>query len=253
MLWSGTTSHLRLHLGQVPVACLLARVSRQARTRALRRCGARPCLVKEAACRGSLFADGVKIRSWVAIIQRLGCLAFQPFRRDSRVLARQCVRSSFLFRLAAIFMSARRPGGCPGPEVPGARVEGRLSPTAVCHISAPRPWAVLPRSSRGGHGGGRTARPEPLCMNTPGRGIGCVAFQPAAGPITSVASCPRGGDGVLRQAARSDGTPPMTARLASVIRRWVGWAARWRGRRGRDRRRWPRFRPDSRRRSSAPA
>ena len=40
----------------------------------------------------------------------------------------------------------------------------------------------------------------------------------------------------------------MTARLASVIRRWVGWAARWRGRRGRDRRRWPRFRPDSRRR-----
>ena len=40
----------------------------------------------------------------------------------------------------------------------------------------------------------------------------------------------------------------MTARLASVIRRWVGRAARWRGRRGRDRRRWPRFRPDSRRR-----
>ena len=29
----------------------------------LRRCGARPCLVKEVACRGSLFAYGVKIRS----------------------------------------------------------------------------------------------------------------------------------------------------------------------------------------------
>ncbi len=87
-------------------------------------------------------------------------------------------------------------------------------------------------------------------MNAPGRrAIGCVAFQPAAGTITSVASCPRGGDGVNpRRAARSDGTPPMTARLASVIRRWVGWAARWRGRRGRDRRRWPRFPPDSRRR-----
>ena len=28
----------------------------------LRRCGARPCLVKEVACRGSLFAYGVKIR-----------------------------------------------------------------------------------------------------------------------------------------------------------------------------------------------
>ena len=145
-------------------------------------------------------------------------------------------------------MSARRPGGCPGPEVPGAQAEGRLSPTAVCHISAPRPRrAVLPRSSRGGHGGGRKAGPEPLCMNAPGsRAIGCVAFQPTAGTITSVASCPRGGDGVPRRAARSDGTPPMTARLASVMRRWVGWAARWRGRRGRDRRRWPRFRPDSR-------
>ena len=153
-------------------------------------------------------------------------------------------------------MSARRPGGCPGPEVPGAQAEGRLSPTAVCHISAPRPRrAVLPRSSRGGHGGGRKAGPEPLCMNAPGsRAIGCVAFQPTAGTITSVASCPRGGDGDLRRAARSDGTPPRTARLASVMRRWVGWAARWRGRRGRDRGRWPRFRPDSRRRGvSMPA
>ena len=83
------------------------------------------------------------------LFKRLGCLAFQPFRRDSRVLAGQCVRSSFLFRLAAIFMSARPPGGCPGPEVPGARVEGRLSSTAICcHISMPRPRRVLlPRSA----------------------------------------------------------------------------------------------------------
>jgi len=143
-----------LHPGQVPVAWS-----------------------KKWPARGSLFADGVKIRSWVTIIQLLGCPASQPFRRDSRVLARQCVRSSFLFRLADIFMSARRPGGCPGPEVPGARAEGRLSLTAVCHISAPQPRrAVLPRSARGGHGGGRTAGPEPLCMNAPGRrAIGCVA------------------------------------------------------------------------------
>lgn len=146
--------------------------------------------------RGSLFAYGVKIRSWVTIIQRLGCPASQPFRRDSRVLARQLVRSSFLFRLADIFISARRLGGCPGPEVPDARAEGRLSPTAVRHISAPRPRrAVPPGSSRGGHGGGREAGPEPLCMNAPGRrAIGCVAFQPAAGTITSVASWLRGGD-----------------------------------------------------------
>ena len=40
----------------------------------------------------------------------------------------------------------------------------------------------------------------------------------------------------------------MTARLAGVIRCWLRRAARWRGRRGRDRRRWPRFPPDSRRR-----
>ncbi len=112
-----------------------------------------------------------------------------------RVSARQCVRSGFLFRLADIFMYARRPGRCPGPEVPGARAEGRLSPTAVCHICTPRPRrAVLPRPSRGGHGGGCKAGPEPLCMNAPGRrAIGCVAFQPA-GTIRSVASCPRGGD-----------------------------------------------------------
>jgi hypothetical protein len=111
-------------------------------------------------------------------------------------LARQLVRSSFLFRLADIFISARRLGGCPGPEVPDARAEGRLSPTAVRHISAPRPRrAVPPGSSRGGHGGGREAVPEPLCMNAPGRrAIGCVAFQPAAGTITSVASWLRGGD-----------------------------------------------------------
>ena len=129
-------------------------------------------------------------------IQRLGCPASQPFRRDSRVLARQLVRSSFLFRLADIFISATRLGGCPGPEVPDARAEGRLSPTAVRHISAPRPRrAVPPGSSRGGHGGGRKAGPEPLCMNAPGRrAIGCVAFQPAAGTITSVASWLRGGD-----------------------------------------------------------
>jgi hypothetical protein len=111
-------------------------------------------------------------------------------------LARQLVRSSFLFRLADIFISARRLGGCPGSEVPDARAEGRLSPTAVRHISAPRPRrAVPPGSSRGGHGGGREAGPEPLCMNAPGRrAIGCVAFQPAAGTITSVASWLRGGD-----------------------------------------------------------
>jgi hypothetical protein len=107
---------------------------------------------------GSLFADGVKIRSWVAIIQCLGCLASQPFRRDSRVLARQCARSSFLFRLAAISMSARRPGGCPGPEVPGARVEGRLSSTAVCcHTPMPRPRRYCCRGPRSRGWPGRCA------------------------------------------------------------------------------------------------
>ena len=88
-------------------------------------------------------------------------------------------------------------------------------------------------------------------MNAPGRrAIGCVAFcrqrddhiccKLPVGPSTTVSP---------GRAARSDRTPPMTARLVSVIRRWVRWAAGWRGRRGRDRSRWPRLRPDSRRRS----
>ena len=140
------------HPGQVPVACLLAR-GQQARARACAAAARALAWSKKWPARGSLFADGVKIRSWVTIIQRLGCPASQPFRRDSRVLARQLVRS--------------RAGG------PGC--EGRRSVVA--------------------DGGGRKAGPEPLCMNAPGRrAIGCVAFQPAAGTITSVASWLRGGD-----------------------------------------------------------
>jgi len=99
----------------------------------------------------SLFVGIVSIRSWAAIVQRLGCPASQPLRRDCQVFPGQCVRSGSLFRLADIFMSASRPGGYPGPVALGARAEGRLS-TAVC-----------------GHGGGRKAGPEPLCMNAPGR------------------------------------------------------------------------------------
>ena len=222
---SATTSHLcPFILAGCRLPACWPGVSRQARARA-RAAAARALAWSKKWPAGDLCSPTVS-RSGPRslIIQRLGCPASQPFRRDSRVLARQCIRSSFLFRLADIFISARRPGGCPGPEVPDARAEGRLSPTAVCHISAWRPRrAVLPRSSRGGHRGGRKAGPEPLRMNAPGRrAIGCVAFQPAAGTITSVAGCPRGGDGVPRRAARSDGTPPMTARLASVIRRWVG-------------------------------
>ena len=197
VLRSATTSRLRpFILARCRLPACWPRGQRQARARACAAAARALAWSKKWPARGSLFADGVKIRSWVTIIQRLGCPASQPFRRDSRVLARQLVRSSFLFRLADIFMSARRPGGCPGPEVPDARAEGRLSPTAVCHISAPRPRrAVPPGSSRGGHGGGRKAGPEPLCMNAPGRrAIGCVAFQPAAGTITSVASWLRGGD-----------------------------------------------------------
>ena len=56
-------SPLPFHPGQVPVACLLARGQQAGRGERLRRCGARPCLVKEVTCRGALFADGVKIRS----------------------------------------------------------------------------------------------------------------------------------------------------------------------------------------------
>ena len=146
------------HPGQVPVPACWPWVSRQARARACAAAARALAWSKKWPARGSLFANGVKIRSWVTIIQRLGCPASQPFRRDSRVLARQPVRSSFLFRLADIFISARRLGGCPGPEVPDARAEGRLSPTAVRHISAPRPRrAVPPGSSRGGHGDGRKA------------------------------------------------------------------------------------------------
>ena len=71
-----------------------------------------------------------------------------------------------------------------------------------------RRYATSPRSPRHDRGGqcrrGRHAAVtavaagpgrEPLCMNAPGRRpIGCVAFQPAAGTITSVASWLRGGD-----------------------------------------------------------
>ena len=58
--------------------------------------------------------------------------------------------------------------------------------------------------------------------------VGCGAVTPTSGPV-------RWNPVDDRAACQRD-------------RRWVGWAARWRGRRGRDRRRWPRFRPDSRRR-----
>ena len=140
VLRSATASHLRpfiLARSRLP-ACWPG-VSRQARARACAAAARALAWSRKWPAGGSLFADGVKIRSWVTIIQRLGCPASQPFRRDSRVLARQLVRSSFLFRLTDIFISARRLGGCPGPEVPDARAEGRLSPTAVRHISAPRP------------------------------------------------------------------------------------------------------------------
>ena len=132
VLRSATTSRLRpFILARCRLPACWPR-GQQARARACAAAARALAWSKKWPARGSLFADGVKIRSWVTIIQRMGCPASQPFRPDSRVLARQLVRSSFLFRLADIFISARRRGGCPGPEVPDARAEGRLSPTAVC-------------------------------------------------------------------------------------------------------------------------
>ena len=129
------------HPGQVPVACLLAR-GQQARARACAAAARALAWSKKWPARGSLFADGVKIRSWVTIIQRLGCPASQPFRRDSRVLARQLVRSSFLFRLADIFISARRRRRLSRAGGPGCA--GRRS------VVADGRYATYPRHDRGG-------------------------------------------------------------------------------------------------------
>ena len=191
------------HPGQVPVAC--RGPGQQAGKGArLRRCGARPCLVKEVACRGDLCSPTV-----------------------SRSGPRSPLFNVWAVRLLSL--SGVTPGYWPGSA------SGPASCFASQISSCLRGVQEAAQGRRSRVRGPKVGCRRRRYAKSPGRrAIGCVAFQPAAGTIRSVASCPRGGDGVPRRAARSDGTPPMTARLAGVIRRWVRWAPRWRGRRGRD-------------------
>lgn len=104
--------------------------------------------------------------------------------------------SCFAGRYLHICAASRRLPRAGGPGCAARRsvVAGGGMPHLRATTAMGSAAAVVTRRSRGG----RTAGPEPLCMNAPGRrAIGCMAFQPAAGTIRSVASCPRGGDGVL--------------------------------------------------------
>ncbi len=195
--------------GQVPVAWLLARGQQAGKGARLRRCGARPCLVKEVTRRGDLCSPTVSRsgpRSPLFNVWAVRLLSLSGVTPGYWPGSASGPASCFASQISSCLRGVQEAAQGQGSRVRGPKVGCRR--TAVCHISAPRPRrAVLARPSRGGHGGGREAGPERLCMNAPGsRAIGCVAFQPAAGTITSVASCPRGGDGVPRRAARSDGT-----------------------------------------------
>jgi hypothetical protein len=116
------------------------------------------------------------------IIQRLGCPASRPFRRDSRVFARQCVGSSSLFphcRYVHVCDVSRRLSRAGSPGCAGRR---SVVAWRRCATSVPRRRRiVLPRSSRGGHGGGWKAVPKLFWVNAPcRRAVGYVAFQSAA-------------------------------------------------------------------------
>ena len=172
------------HPGQVPVARLLARGQQAGKGARLRRCGARPCLVKEVTRRGDLSSPTVSRsgpRSLLFNVRAVRLLSLSGVTSGYWPGSASGPAFCFASQISSCLRGVQEAAQGQRSRVRGPKVGCRR--TAVCHISAPRPRrAVLPRPSRGGHGGGRKAGPERLCMNAPGkRAIGCVAFQPAAG------------------------------------------------------------------------
>ena len=166
----------------------------RARARACAALNARPC-VQEVACRDGLFADMVPDQvPGSPIIQRLGCPASRPFRRDSRLLPRQCAGSSSLFphcRYVRVCDASRRlsragspgcagrrsvvaGGGMPHPAPPAARSAAAVVTRRLRRWLEGGAEAVLGERGERAVQTGRRVRGSPV----------------GGGMITSVASCP---------------------------------------------------------------